>query len=89
MPPLFEALAGHAAGRGRPGRALRLAGAAGALREALGLFAPRDDRPRLERWLEPARRELGPPAAAAAWAEGQAMAPEQAVADALEEVGDA
>jgi Tetratricopeptide repeat len=83
MPALFEGLAGRAAGRGQPERALRLAGAAGALREALGLFAPRADQARLERWLEPARHQLGPTAAAAAWAEGQAMTPEQAVADAL------
>jgi hypothetical protein len=46
---------------------------------------------RLESAVETARRTLGEPAAAAAWAAGQAMPLEQAVAYALEEntdVGD-
>jgi hypothetical protein len=39
----------------------------------------------MERWLAPARQALDAAAQAAAWAEGQAMPLEQAVADALEE----
>ena len=85
---LVAALAAVAAGEGAWPRALRLAGAASGLRETAG------GRPSgwlvpvqayLEEALATARRELGEPAAAAAWAEGQTMTPEQAVADALDD----
>jgi len=89
---VLAALAAVAAGEGAWPRALRLAGAASGLRETAG------GRP--EAWLVPvqayleealatARQELGEPAAAAAWAEGQTMTPEQAVADALQDAPDA
>jgi hypothetical protein len=58
--------------------------AAAGLRESLGKAHPHNVREWLERKLEPARRSLGAAATAAAWAEGRAMRPEQAVAYALE-----
>jgi hypothetical protein len=76
---------------GQPTRAVRLAGAAVALRAGPGQpvnlwsFSEAE----VARWLEPARRAVGAQAAIVAWAEGQAMTLEQAVAYALEEPGDA
>jgi tetratricopeptide (TPR) repeat protein len=81
---LLDGLAGLAAIRAQSGRALRLAGAAAALREALGKSHPHNVRDWLERKLAPARASLGTEAAAAAWAEGHAMDPERALADALD-----
>jgi hypothetical protein len=66
------------------GRALRLAGAAHALCEALGTRPLRTEQIDLRRRLEAARGLLGEPAAEAAWAEGKAMPLERAMADALE-----
>jgi non-specific serine/threonine protein kinase len=88
---LAESLDAHAAvaaARAEPQRALRLAGAAGALRDTLGGSPWPGVRRELAAWLRPARRALGAEAAAAAWAEGQAMPLEQAVADALEDPQD-
>jgi hypothetical protein len=81
---LLDGLAGLAASQAQPARALRLAGAAAGLRESLGKSHSHNVREWLERKLEPARQGLGAEATAAAWAEGQAMSPEQAVAYALE-----
>ena len=77
-----------AVAQAQPERALRLAGAAAALREATG--QPRGaaaERPRLERALARARAALGP-AAPAAWQRGRRMTTEQAVAVALEDTPD-
>ena len=63
-------------------RALRLAGAAAALREATGERPPPRLRPRMERALAQARRALGD-AGATAWAQGRAMSPPEAAAYAL------
>jgi predicted ATPase len=82
---LLASFAGLAAAEGQPERAVRLAGAAAALREALDVTLWRADRRRLERWLEPAYRSLDEPARAGAWEEGRAMSMEEAVAGALEE----
>jgi non-specific serine/threonine protein kinase len=83
-------LAGLAAGGGRPERALRLAGAAAALRAAMGAALLPPDRARQERRLRPARRALRRAGAArAAWAAGRALPLAQAVADALEDAPDA
>ena len=85
---VLAALAAVAAGEGAWPRALRLAGAASGLRETVGGRPPGWLVPAqayLEEALATARRELGEPAAAAAWAAGQTMTPEQAVADALED----
>ena len=85
----LEGLAALAAAARRPWRALRLAGAAAAARRAAGRQQRLPDRERLARWLEPARRVLPSEAAAAAWAEGQTMPLEQAVAYALDDAPDA
>lgn len=67
----------------QPGRAIRLAEAAGALREAAGSIPFPADRDRLERWLGVAARGLGETATAAARAEGRSMTVDQAVGYAL------
>jgi hypothetical protein len=82
---LLEGLAAVAAARAQPERALRLAGAAFNLAEATGRVLAFRGRSDLGRWLAPARATLSPEVQAAAWAEGQAMSLEQAVAAALED----
>jgi non-specific serine/threonine protein kinase len=82
-------LAALAAQEGGPERAARLWGAAAALREAHGLHLPALLRARSEGYAAAARAQVGEAAFAAAWAAGRAMTLEQAVADALEEPGDA
>jgi non-specific serine/threonine protein kinase len=67
----------------QPGRAIRLAEAAGALREAVGSTRFPSDRERLDRWVEVAARGLGDAATALARREGRAMTLDQAVAYAL------
>ena len=79
----LEGLAGLAAATDEPQRALRLAGAAAALRQRLGIGAAWP--PKMERRLKPARLALAAAEQAAAWAEGATMTLEQAVAYALEE----
>jgi hypothetical protein len=81
---VLDGLAGLAAAQAQPVRALRLAGAAAAFREALGKSHPRNLRDWIERKLAPVRESLGTEATAAAWAEGQAMGLERAMAYALE-----
>ncbi len=72
----LEAFAQLAAGQGQNARAVRLAGAARTLRSAVG--ASPTSGARLERLLEPARKLLGEPAAAALLAEGAAMTADEA-----------
>jgi predicted ATPase len=82
----FERLAGLARAEGRWARALRLGGAAAAVRESFGLPVPPLWRPELEAWLDEARTALAaadPAAAARAQDEGRAMPLERAVAYAL------
>jgi predicted ATPase/DNA-binding CsgD family transcriptional regulator len=67
----------------QPGRAIRLAEAAAALRQALGSTLFPADRDRLDRWLEVAARGLGETATTAARREGRAMTLDQAIAYAL------
>jgi tetratricopeptide (TPR) repeat protein len=89
--PLFiplEGLASVAAAEGRAARALRLAGAASAARDEMGNTLPVGRRAQLERRLASARSRLGEEAAAAAWAEGRAMAPADAIASALGDEAD-
>ena len=85
---LLDATAALAAARAQPGRALRLAGAAAALRAAIGLTRSPADDARAERRLRAARAALGGAAAAAAWAAGRAMSLEAATACALEDGGE-
>ncbi|HEX2171512.1 MAG TPA: LuxR family transcriptional regulator, partial [Dehalococcoidia bacterium] len=67
----------------RPDRALRLAGAVATLRAALGgSFLPGVEAP-LERGIARARRVLDPVAAEDAWAAGEALSEDQAIAEAL------
>jgi tetratricopeptide (TPR) repeat protein len=69
----------------QPARAARQFGAAEALRQAHGLAVLPTRRPLYEPALQALRAALGTSAFAAAWAEGQAMPREQAVAYALEQ----
>jgi predicted ATPase/class 3 adenylate cyclase len=87
VPAALEGLAGVAAATGAPARALRLAAAAERLRQAMGTPRPPADEARLQPRLAQARDALSHKAHATAWAEGQAMAPEQAVAYALDDAG--
>ncbi len=80
---LLECFAGSAAVQSQPERALRLAGAASALRQALGAPLPPAEHARLEKGLDPARRALPGAASAAAWMEGWRMPAEKAIAYAL------
>jgi hypothetical protein len=81
----LEGLAAVAAAQGQPLRAVRLAGAAAALRERASQPAWLIEQAILIRWLAPAQQALGQEAQARAWAEGRALALEQAIAYALEE----
>jgi predicted ATPase len=64
-------------------RALRLAAASQALQESLGALSDWFRRQELQQALTGARGMLGAPAAAAAWAAGEALSAEQAIAEAL------
>jgi len=79
------ALAGVAGLRGEPARAARLWGAAEALREAIGLPLADFDHSHYdyENRLAVARAQLNEATWEAAWAEGKAMKPEEAVEYAL------
>jgi non-specific serine/threonine protein kinase len=87
---IADALEGYgalAAVQGAPRRALRLAGAAAALRErerGTRPLSPREQVTR-DRRLAPARHALSAEEQAAAWAEGQTLPLEQAIAEALGE----
>lgn len=76
---VLEGFAGLAAVQNQPQRALCLAGAAAALRDALGTALPTPEQMTLNRQLAPARQRLGP-AAAAAWRAGQQLSEEQSIA---------
>ena len=79
----LEGCARLAATAGPAAQALRLAGAAAALRAAIGAPLRPAQRVTLDRHLATARGALGARAAGAAWAEGQALPPAQATAEAL------
>jgi tetratricopeptide (TPR) repeat protein len=78
----FAALARDADPEGTR-RAARLWGGAEALRAQIGAPLTPGGREGLERDKEAVRAALGEEAFAAAWAEGRALTPEQAIADAL------
>jgi predicted ATPase len=80
---LLEGFAGCAASEGEPYAALRLAGAAGALREALGTPLARAERVALEDALGSARRGLTDAESAGAWMQGWGMPLDEAVALAI------
>jgi non-specific serine/threonine protein kinase len=81
----MEGFAVLAAAQGHPERALRLAGAAAALHEAIHNPLPPTHQARLDRNLEPARQALSEEAQRAAFEEGRAMTMEQAVEYALKD----
>ena len=74
-----EGCAGLALRQQQPEQAIRLWGAAAALREAIGCLLSPADRERQEREITAVRETTGEDAFAAAWAQGQAMTMEQAV----------
>ena len=67
-------------------RAAQLYGAVAFLRDAIGAPIPLNERPSYDRDLAATRTALGDAVFEAAWAEGQVMTLEQAVAYALEEL---
>jgi hypothetical protein len=78
-------LARLAAAQGQAERAGRLFGAAAALFPADGRLADGTDRAAFDRDVAAARSGLDPAAFAAGWTAGQALPPEQAIAEALED----
>ncbi|MGC2324467.1 MAG: hypothetical protein WA463_17670, partial [Terriglobales bacterium] len=62
---------------------LRLAGAAAALRQMIGVPLASAEQAKLEVSLEPARQAVSNAAGTAAWLEGWAMPVEKAIAEAL------
>jgi predicted ATPase/class 3 adenylate cyclase len=81
----LDALAGVAAAQGAPRRAVQLAGTAAALRARAGLSAAEEEQDTFPTsGLTAARAVLSAETQAAAWAEGQALTPEQAIAAVLD-----
>ncbi len=83
MARLLDCLACSAAAQSQPERALRLAGAAAAMRRVLGAPLPLTEKAKLEKRLEMARKSVAPPVAAAAWMDGWTTPGDKAIADAL------
>jgi hypothetical protein len=75
----LEGFAILAAAANRPKTAVRLVGAATALRASLHHPISPAEHAVLERWLGPARNRLGEAATAAAWRAGQALSAQQAI----------
>jgi hypothetical protein len=67
----------------QPDRALRLIGAAAALREAIGAPLSAAERAKLDRLLEPVRQALSPAEQAAAESAGKVLPPDEALEYAL------
>jgi hypothetical protein len=80
----IEGLAAVAGAQDNVARAVRLWSSALAIREAIGAPLPPIDRPRRDKALARLRAQLDDANFAAAWAEGQAMSLEQAIAEALQ-----
>ena len=85
----LEVLAGVACAQGQPERATRLCAAAAALRTATGTPLDRFDRTTYDSIVAAAQEALDDDAFAAAWAVGQALPLEQAIAEALGKAQDA
>jgi excisionase family DNA binding protein len=83
LPYSLKGLAAIAFLNGRPDQAARLYGAADAAHETIGVAMTREHRPHNERNLVRVRAALTADAFAAAWAAGQALTLEQAIAEAL------
>jgi adenylate cyclase len=82
---LLEAFGGLAVAQTQPERAIRLAGAAAALRQTIGAPLSSKEQAQLDQMLAPARQALDPTLEAALWVEGRAMTMEQAIIYALAE----
>jgi tetratricopeptide (TPR) repeat protein len=82
---LLDCLACSAAMQSKPERALRLAGAANAMRRVLSAPLSPAEQDRLEESLELARQALSPATAAAAWMEGWTKPPERSIQEAFGE----
>jgi predicted ATPase/class 3 adenylate cyclase/DNA-binding CsgD family transcriptional regulator/Tfp pilus assembly protein PilF len=80
---VLDRFAALTAAQGRPARALRLAGAAAALRTVTDMPLSAAGQARLDGKLTPAWHALGEAAAAQARRDGAALSPEEAVAEAL------
>ncbi|HZE70166.1 MAG TPA: tetratricopeptide repeat protein [Pyrinomonadaceae bacterium] len=80
---LLECFAISAAAQSAPERSLRLAGAAAALRQAIGAPLTPGDRAKLEKGLEAARQSLTNAAGASVWLEGWVLPVGKAVEEAL------
>jgi predicted ATPase len=80
---LLECFACSAAAQFQAERALRLAGAAAALRQVIGAPLMAAEQAKLESLLHPAREALSDRLGAAAWLEGWAMPVEQAIEEVL------
>jgi predicted ATPase len=80
---LLDCLACLAAAQLAPERALRLAGAAAALRATLGVPLPAQEQSKLETILEPARRSFTNAEGTAIWLKGWALPLDQVVIEAL------
>jgi predicted ATPase/predicted Ser/Thr protein kinase len=80
---LLEAFALSAAAQSEAERALRLAGAAAALRQSIGTPLTAAEQGKLEKGLDSARQALTTTAARTAWLEGWVMPVEKAVEDVL------
>jgi non-specific serine/threonine protein kinase len=89
MASVLEQWAGLAMAQRQYDRALSLAGAAAAFREAVRAPLPPRSRVRLDDQLVVARHALGQAASSAAWEGGRALSVEEAVACALNPVNDA
>ena len=76
---LLEDIAGLAALTGLPERALKLAGAASALRQKTGASLSPNERDKLDKALQATRLRLDEAQQANAWSEGQGMALEEAI----------
>jgi hypothetical protein len=85
----LEGLAGIAGEERRAERAAHLWGAAAGIRDAIGTPMPPAERVEHERSVAMARAQLDPAVWNSAWATGQGMFLEQAIALALEDVSDA
>jgi predicted ATPase/DNA-binding XRE family transcriptional regulator len=85
IPGALDTFAHLAVTQGQAERAVRLAGAATRLRATSGTHSWPVMQRRRTRWLASARETLDEAAFQAAWTEGQAMTPEQAIAHALED----
>ncbi|HXZ28563.1 MAG TPA: protein kinase [Terriglobales bacterium] len=79
---LLECFAASAGAQGQAERALRLAGAAAALRHAIGAALTPPERAALETTLASARAALDHASGTSAWLEGWALPVEQAIAEA-------